>query len=133
MVQEKMIRRSLYREAAEEMRHFQKGLLWGAEQAAEEWNRKHWWKWARKRWLEHIRGKAFWIELGESDFDLVSRGVSDDRDLLERILGKLEEGDENLNIINWAVELGADVDEVVEILEKLNLNERRDDMRDAVS
>ncbi len=133
MLEGKAEKRSLYREADVEMKRFQKEILWGPEAAAEEWNRKHWWEWARKRWLEHIKGDTFWIELGEGDFNLVNKGISSDSYLLEQILGKLEIGKENLNIINWAVDLGADMDEVVEILGKLDLNQRRDDMQDSVS
>ena len=133
MIKEQMKKRSLYREADVEMKRFQKEILWGPEAAAEEWNRRHWWEWARKRWLEHIKGEKFWIELGDSDFNLVHTGISDDEYLLEQILEKLELGKENLTIINWAVDLGADVDEVVEILGKLDLNRSRDDMQDNVS
>ncbi len=131
-MEEQVKKKSLYREADIEMKRFQKESLWGPEAAAEEWNRKHWWEWARKRWLEHIKGETFWIELGESDFNLVNKGISSDSYLLEQILGKLEIGKENLNIINWAVDLGADMDEVVEILGKLNLNRSRDDIKDNV-
>ncbi len=126
-------KKSLYREADIEMKRFQREILWGPEAAAEEWNRKHWWEWARKRWLEHIRGETFWIELGESDFNLVNTGISEDRYLLEQILEKLESGKENLSIINWAVDLGADMDEVVGILVKLDLNQSRDGIQDDVS
>ncbi len=130
MIKEK---RSLYREADIEMKRFQKEMLWGPEAAAEEWNRRHWWEWARKRWLEHIKGEEFWIELGDSDFNLVHTGISDNHYLLEQIMEKLELGKENLAIINWAVDFGADVDEVVEILGKLDLNRSRDGIQDSVS
>lgn len=133
MLEGKVKKESLYREADIEMKRFQKEILWGPEEAAKEWNRRHWWEWARKRWLEHIKGEMFWIELGEDDFNLVNKGISCDKYLLEQILEKLEIGKENLNIINWAVDLGADMDEVVEILGKLNLNQRRDDMKGNVS
>ncbi len=133
MLEEGIKKKSLYREADIEMKRFQKEILWGPEAAAEEWNRKHWWEWARKRWLEHIKGETFWIELGEDDFNLVNTGISCDRYLLEQILEKLEIGKENLNIINWAVDLGVDMDEVVEVLGKLDLNQRRDDMKGKVS
>ena len=133
ILEEEPEKKSLYRAADIEMKRFQKEILWGPEAAAEEWNRKHWWEWARKRWLEHIKGETYWMELGEADFNLVNKGISNDSYLLEQILEKLEIGKENLNIINWAVDFGADMTEVVEILGKLDLNQSRDDIQDNVS
>ena len=127
------LRRSLYREATHEARRYQQEHPEQSDRASREWNIQHWWPWARDRWLEHIRGQVFWIELGEADFDLTNKGIFGNQDLLDTILGQVQDGRENLDIINWATRGNADMDDVVEILEKLNLNKHRDELKNVTS
>jgi len=131
-VEKTVVKRSLYRAAASEIKRFDKRNSEKYPDPRKEWNRKHWWAWARKRWLEHLRGKVYWVELGDNDFDMVGRALLPNKNLLEEILGKMYRGEENLDIINWAVGTDDDMTDLLEILGKLDLNQRRDELRSVV-
>ncbi len=122
-------RKSLYREAFRETVMFRLRNAGSFKDPGKEWNRRHWWDWAKKCWVQHMRGSVFWMELGTSDFALVDQDILGNRNLVEGVLNRLEEGHENLDIINWAMGTDANVDEVVSILERLDINSRRDEMR----
>jgi hypothetical protein len=128
-----ILKRSLYREATYEARRYQEEHPEEEEHTTREWNINCWWPWARSRWLEHIRGQVYWIELGEDDFDLTNKGICGNRDLLDSILNQVEDGRENLDIINWATRREENMTEVVEILTKLDLNKHRDELKHATS
>jgi len=95
------------------------------EGAIKRWVQCHWWGYLRARWLEHLQGKCFWVELDRGDFGLLQRHFHDNTLLLDRILDRLKEGKENLDIIVWAIHWGIPTDPVVQILEALDINSRR--------
>jgi len=95
------------------------------EAAIRRWVQCHWWGFLRARWLEHLQGKRFWVELDRGDFGLLLRRFHEQTVLLDRILDRLKEGKENLDIINWAHDWGIPVEPVLEILEALDINSRR--------
>src|SRR6476646_2862782 len=76
------------------------------ETAIRRWVQNHWWGYLRARWLEHLQGKRFWVELDRGDFGLLLRRFQDHQILLDRILDRLKAGQENLNIIQWALTWG---------------------------
>jgi hypothetical protein len=88
------------------------------------WVREHWNGFLRARWLEHLQGRTFWIELDHDDFGLLQREFCDSP-LIDDILAMLKNGQENLNVLNWAIDADAPMDEVLEILETLDINSRR--------
>ena len=88
------------------------------------WVREHWNGFLRERWLEHLQGRTFWIELDHNDFGLLQRAFQDSP-LFDEILRQLKVGKENLDILNWALDQGEAMDEVFEILEALDINSRR--------
>ncbi len=45
--------------------------------------------------------------------------------LIDEILDRLKAGRENLDILNWAIDLDQPMEEVLEILEALDINSRR--------
>ena len=95
------------------------------EVAIGKWVRDHWRGYLRAKWLEHLQGKKYWIELDRGDFGLLSREFAADRELLNAILEKLKIGQENLEVICWARFHKAPVEQVVSILEALDINSRR--------
>jgi hypothetical protein len=95
------------------------------EAAIRRWVQCHWWGYLRARWLEHLQGKRFWVELDRGDFGLLERRFHDNTLLLDRILDRLKAGQENLDIICWALAWGIDTDPVCQILEALDINSRR--------
>jgi hypothetical protein len=88
------------------------------------WVREHWNGFLRARWLEHLQGRTFWIELDHDDFGLLQRAFQDSA-LIEHILHRLKLGKENLDILCWALDHHLAMDEVLRILETLDINSRR--------
>jgi hypothetical protein len=88
------------------------------------WVRQHWNGFLRERWLEHLQGRAFWIELDHDDYGLLQRAFQDSA-LIDDILDRLKAGQENLDILNWAIDDCLPMVEVLEILETLDINSRR--------
>jgi hypothetical protein len=95
------------------------------EAAIRSWVQQHWWGYLRARWLEHLQGKKFWVELDRGDFGLLQRRFHDNTLLLDRILDRLKAGQENLDIILWAQGWGIPTEPVLHILEALDINSRR--------
>jgi hypothetical protein len=95
------------------------------EAAIRRWVQNHWWGYLRARWLEHLQGKRFWLELDRGDFGLLQRTFHDNSLLLDRILDRLKAGQENLDILCWAQDWGIPTTAVIEILEALDINSRR--------
>ena len=95
------------------------------EDAIRKWVKQHWWGYLRARWLEHLQGTKFWLELDRGDFGLLQRRFQDKSLLLDRILDRLKSGQENLDVILWAQDWGIDFESVCEILEGFDINSRR--------
>ncbi len=95
------------------------------EDAIRRWVKEHWWGYLRARWLEHLQGRRFWVELDRGDFGLLQRRFQDNTLLLDRILDRLKSGHENLTIILWAQQWNIPITPVLEILEALDINSRR--------
>jgi hypothetical protein len=94
------------------------------EWAIRGWVRQHWNGFLREKWLEHLEGRTFWIELDHDDFGLLQRAFRDSA-LIGEILGRLKAGQENLDVLNWAIDHDLKMQEVLEILETLDINSRR--------
>jgi hypothetical protein len=95
------------------------------EAAIRRWVKDHWWGYLRARWLEHLQGKRFWLELDRGDFGLLDRSFHDHSLLLDRILDRVKTGQENLDIILWAFDWGINMEHVLHVLEALDINSRR--------
>lgn len=95
------------------------------ESAIAKWVKEHWTGYLRAKWLEHLQGKRFWVELDRGDFGLLERKFQDDSLLLDRILDRLKAGQENLDVILWASEWNIPMAPVLAILEALDINSRR--------
>ena len=94
------------------------------EWAIRNWVRDHWNGFLRDRWLEHLQGRTFWIELDHDDFGLLQRAFRDSA-LFDEILERLKTGRENLDILCWAIDVDLPMHEVLDILESLDINSRR--------
>jgi hypothetical protein len=95
------------------------------EAAIRRWVKEHWWGYLRARWLEHLQGRRFWVELDRGDFGLLQREFNEHTLLLDRILDRLKAGQENLDVILWALDWKIEVPLVLRILEALDINSRR--------
>lgn len=95
------------------------------DSAIRRWVKEHWWGYLRARWIEHLQGRRFWVELDRNDFGLLQREFSKQPLLLDRILDRIKFGHENLDIICWAQDWNMPVTDVLTILEGLDINSRR--------
>ncbi len=94
------------------------------ETAIRWWVRQHWNGFLRERWIEHIQGRTFWIELDHDDFGILQREFQGSA-LIDEILRRIKSGQENLDILNWALDERLPMSEVFEILDALDINSRR--------
>jgi len=94
------------------------------ENAIYRWVREHWHGFLRQRWMEHLQGQTFWIELDHDDFGLLQHEFQGST-LIDEVLWRLRNGWENLDVLNWGIEEGLDMEELIQMLEMLNINERR--------
>ena len=95
------------------------------EGCIKQWVEEHWSGYLRARWVEHLQGKCFWVELDRGDFGLLQREFKDQQELLDVILDQLKSGKENLHIIVWAIATGISMESVYQILNALAINGRR--------
>ncbi|MBM3978959.1 MAG: hypothetical protein FJ304_01490 [Planctomycetes bacterium] len=89
------------------------------------WVKDHWTGYLRARWVEHLQGKCFWMELAGRDFGLLLREFQSQQQLLNEILDQLKAGGENLDVIAWALATNVPLEPVHEILEALDINSKR--------
>jgi hypothetical protein len=97
------------------------------EGAIRHWILHHWNKFVRDRWLEHLEGRVFWLELDHGDFGLLAREFAASP-LLVEIVRRIREGGENLDILCWSHDRRLTRDEVwkmLRILETLDINSHR--------
>jgi hypothetical protein len=95
------------------------------EAAIRQWVKEHWTGYLRAKWVEHLQGKCFWIELDRGDFGLLQHEFRDRAQLLDAILERLKAGKENLDVLDWAHSCLIPIDPVIEILTALDVNSRR--------
>jgi hypothetical protein len=95
------------------------------EDAIRRWVRDHWWGYLRARWIEHLQGRRFWVELDRNDYGLLQREFHEQELLLDRILDRIKAGHENLDVILWAQSWSLPMEQVFHILERLDINSRR--------
>lgn len=123
-------RRSIYHDCQHEADRFkwiesEKAGRDLGEPAIRNWVKYHWWGYLRQRWLEHLQGHCFWIELDRGDFGLLQRAFTDHHELLDQVVGLLKDGHENLGVLAWARQRHIDRQLVISILEALDINSRR--------
>ena len=95
------------------------------EACVKRWVKEHWRGYLRGKWMEHLQGKCFWVELDRGDFGLLQRKFQSQAELLDLILNQLASGKENLDVLDWAVASRISTDPVKEILESLDVNSQR--------
>ena len=95
------------------------------ETAVRRWVHEHWQGYLRARWVEHLQGKCFWVELDRGDFGLLQREFQSQKELLDLILNQLKVGKENLDVLDWAIANHIPTGPVNEILNALDVNGQR--------
>jgi hypothetical protein len=90
--------------------------------AEHEWYRVYYPKYVRGCLIEHITGGYLYEEFNESSFNIVQTFRFKLPSLTDRILDLLQQGKENLDIIQWAMDAGENIDKVIEFLEAVDVN-----------
>ena len=122
--------KSVYRDCIDEVNRFKwiesekVGYDLG-EHAIRRWVAEHWNGYLRAAWIEHLHGKCFWIELDRGDYGLLQREFQDQQQLLDDILQKLKAGQENLDVLCWAINHHIPIEPVRQILNALDINSKR--------
>jgi hypothetical protein len=95
------------------------------DHAVRSWIKDHWHGYLRNRWLDHLQGRTFWIELDRDDFGLLQQKFQDQTQLLDTILQRLKACQENLHIFVWAHETQMPTEPIIAILEAIDINSKR--------
>jgi len=127
---EKIERSSVFDDCEREVQKFkwiesEKAGCDQGEEAIRRWVKYHWSGFLRAKWLEHLQGRRFWMELDRGDFGLLLKEFTGNALLLDRILDRIKVGQENLQILLWASEWGIPIEPVLDILQALDINSRR--------
>jgi hypothetical protein len=123
-------RRSLFLDSCEEAGKYrwiaseQAGFDLG-ESAVHQWVRDHWQGFLRVRWIEHLEGKCFWVELEHCDFGFLANLFPEQTELLESVLDQLKCGRENLDVLCWAKTHPVSTSDVMRMLEAIDINSAR--------
>lgn len=90
-----------------------------------DWVDRFWTGYVRARLMEHLYGWRWWGAFDAELFGLLSH-ITVQRNLpcvvLQEIALQLREGAENLDIIAWATEVGHNLDAVIWLLERIDIN-----------
>jgi hypothetical protein len=89
-----------------------------------DWATAHWARFLRAKWCDHIRGHVRYQEFTPQSYGALQREYSSPL-LVDRIMDRLAEGHENLDIFQWAHQHGLAMGPVFEILEAVDVNSCR--------
>jgi hypothetical protein len=91
------------------------------------WVDTHWRGFLRERWVEHLKGRRFWVELPREEFGLLNhQPFVDARHLCDEIIERVRCGAENLELVCWARTKSTDEQvSIYKILRLININAHR--------
>ncbi len=93
-----------------------------------DWIDRFWKGWTRSKLMEHLYGWRCWGAFEEEDFALLTRATVDyhvPRAVLLAVAGILGEGGENLDVIAWAQAGNHDLDQILWLLDRIDINAKR--------
>ncbi len=96
--------------------------------AAEDWLTRFYKGWARARLLEHYYGWRCWSAFGDDNFALFRRSSllhHVEESILEEVAERLASGGENLDIIDWAMSDDRELDPILWLLDRVDINAQR--------
>jgi hypothetical protein len=96
--------------------------------AIAEWFKLHWKEWFNAHWVEHLQGKRFYDGFAESEFNITTSSPEGDSELTSKIVEFLQQSgnmSENLGIVLWSAEFGKDMNQVMKVLRKIDINSKR--------
>ncbi|MDA1162271.1 MAG: hypothetical protein O3B13_04135 [Planctomycetota bacterium] len=99
------------------------------DQGFREWYDCYWAIYIRYRHLEHLLGDRQWLEFDSAAFGVLTPLVRNQDELAAEVVELYRQGWENLDILNWAIRAGLDLNQVKECLIVINMNDARIDHR----
>lgn len=93
------------------------------QQEVLKWFNDNWAAWYRDHWVSHLKGKEFWKEFGNEEYNVANNAP--DNCLFNEIMKSVADHGENLGIILWATKSGQDMEQVLSVLRKVNINSHR--------
>ncbi len=96
--------------------------------ALREWIDRYWTGHVRARLMEHLYGWRCWGAFDEPDFGLLTRTTVEyfvAPNVLHQVASILGGGGENLDVIIWATDGGHDLNAIIWLLERIDINAKR--------
>lgn len=96
--------------------------------AYEHWLDHCWKGWTRSKLLEHLYGWRCWAAFDEEDYGLFTRSTVEhhvSKTILEQVANLLADGGENLDVINWAITADHDIEAIMWLLDRIDINSKR--------
>ena len=96
--------------------------------ACVDWVNRYWKGWTRAKLIEHLYGWRCWGAFDDETFGLLSRQTVEyhvPRDALRQVATMLANGAENLDVINWAIGAEQDLDPILWLLDRIDINAKR--------
>lgn len=92
-----------------------------------EWFRKNFRDWYREQWVKHLNGLQYYEGFSSEEFNITSSAKEDEALIKTMVQFLVDDGNkgENLGIILWAREFGADMNKVIKFLRKIKINSKR--------
>ncbi len=92
------------------------------DEAIRQWVGRHWHAFVRGRAIEHLSGRRFWLEMPRADFGVLVREFPDLQELVREIATLLVAGADNLKILQWATDAAVPMDDVCNVLQRIDIN-----------
>ncbi len=123
-------RRSLFEASAREAHSYkwiesEKAHRDLGDRAIADWYKQYWWIFCRERFIEHLMGECFWEELDADDYGMLTYRFPKDDPLVAGIVEIFRKGGENLDVVNYAIDNGLDMEDVLSCLQTIDINARR--------
>ncbi len=96
------------------------------EEAIRQWVSRHWPAFVSGRAIEHLSGQRFWLEMPRAEFGVLVREFPNQQELVREIVTRLTAGADNLTILQWATDNIVPMNEVRNILQRIDINGLRD-------
>lgn len=93
--------------------------------SCEQWLQLYWRSWVRVKLLEHLYGWRRWSAFPPEQFGIFLRTTLEHivpAQVLARVSGILGTGGENLDVIDWAVDNGEDLNAIFWLLSTIDIN-----------
>lgn len=96
------------------------------ESAIRKWVLIHWPGFLRARWLDHMMGRCFWLELNRDEFGMLNRDIGIPRPIVDELVEMMKCGAENLNLLVYARSKPPEVRrQIRQFLALVKINEHR--------